>query len=68
MSRRWQRSSRSTPTTAAGLRTVTTKDSCFVIGGREIPYFDSIKALPDWKALGVDAIFKGMAAYPLASK
>ncbi len=32
---------------------VTTKDSSFVIGGREIPYFDSMKALPDWKALGV---------------
>ena len=35
---------------------VTTKESCFVIGGREIPYFDSIKALPDWKALGVDLV------------
>jgi glyceraldehyde 3-phosphate dehydrogenase len=28
----------------------------FVIGGREIPYFDSMKALPDWKALGVDLV------------
>ena len=35
---------------------VATKDSCFVIGGREIPYFDSMKALPDWKALGVDLV------------
>jgi glyceraldehyde 3-phosphate dehydrogenase len=35
---------------------VTTKDSRFVIGGREIPYFDSMKALPDWKALGVDLV------------
>ena len=35
---------------------VTTKDSCFVIGGREISYFDSMKALPDWKALGVDLV------------
>jgi len=35
---------------------VATRDSCFVIGGREIPYFDSMKALPDWKALGVDLV------------
>jgi len=28
----------------------------FIIGGREIPYFDSMKALPDWKALGVDLV------------
>ena len=35
---------------------VTTKESCFVIGGREIPYFDSMKTLPDWKALGVDLV------------
>jgi glyceraldehyde 3-phosphate dehydrogenase len=35
---------------------VTTKDSCFVIGGREIPFFDSMKSLPDWKALGVDLV------------
>lgn len=32
------------------------KDSCFVVGGREIPFFDSTKALPDWKALGVDLV------------
>src|SRR4030095_6494816 len=35
---------------------VTTKDSSFVIGGREIPYFDSIKALPTWQAPGVDLV------------
>ena len=28
----------------------------FAIGGREIPYFDSMKALPDWRALGVDLV------------
>lgn len=28
----------------------------FVIGGREIAYYDSMKALPDWKALGVDLV------------
>ncbi len=32
------------------------KDNYFVIGGRKIPYFDSMKALPDWKALGVDLV------------
>src|SRR5512136_3443248 len=31
-------------------------DKGFVIGGREIPYFDSMKALPDWKGLGVDLV------------
>lgn len=31
-------------------------DKGFVIGGREILYFDSMKALPDWKALGVDLV------------
>jgi glyceraldehyde 3-phosphate dehydrogenase len=35
---------------------ITTKDSSFVIGGREIPYFDSMKSLPDWKALDVDLV------------
>jgi glyceraldehyde 3-phosphate dehydrogenase len=35
---------------------VSSKDNCFIIGGREIPYFDSMKALPDWKALGVDLV------------
>src|SRR5919199_1790047 len=28
----------------------------FVIGGREIAYYDSMKELPDWKALGVDLV------------
>ena len=32
------------------------RDGRFVIGGREIPYFDSTKALPDWKSLGVDLV------------
>lgn len=31
-------------------------DKGFIIGGREIPYFDSMKELPDWKALGVDLV------------
>ena len=35
---------------------VVAKDSNFVIGGRKIPYFDSMKALPDWKALDVDLV------------
>jgi glyceraldehyde 3-phosphate dehydrogenase len=35
---------------------VTANASGFVVGGREIPYFDSMKALPDWKALGVDLV------------
>src|SRR6266545_3578561 len=28
----------------------------FVIGGRAIAYFDSMKELPDWQALGVDLV------------
>ena len=35
---------------------VSAKDGGVVIGGREIRYFDSTKALPDWKALGVDLV------------
>jgi glyceraldehyde 3-phosphate dehydrogenase len=35
---------------------VAVKEGYFVIGGREIPYYDSMKALPDWKALGVDLV------------
>ena len=54
--RPWQRSSKSIPTTAAGLRQVRVKDSCLIIGGREIPYFDSMKGLPNWQALGVDVV------------
>jgi glyceraldehyde 3-phosphate dehydrogenase (phosphorylating) len=35
---------------------VSTKDNRFIIGNREIPYFDSTKGLPDWKALNVDLV------------
>ena len=35
---------------------VAVKDGCFVIGGREIPYYDSMQSLPDWKALGVNLV------------
>ena len=35
---------------------VTTSHSSFIIGGRTIPYYDTMKALPDWKALGVDVV------------
>ena len=35
---------------------VTAKAGGFAIGGREIPYFDSTKALPNWKALDVDLV------------
>ena len=35
---------------------VAARGNGFVIGGREIPYFDSMKSLPDWKALGVDLV------------
>jgi glyceraldehyde 3-phosphate dehydrogenase len=35
---------------------VRTRDTSFLIGSRQIPYFDSMKALPDWKALGVDLV------------
>jgi len=35
---------------------VSVKNSCFIIGGREIPYFESTKGLPDWKALGIDVV------------
>src|SRR5512139_3227317 len=38
------------------LEEVASTDKGFVIGGREIPYFDSMKALPDWKALDVDLV------------
>jgi glyceraldehyde 3-phosphate dehydrogenase len=31
-------------------------DKGFKIGGRDIPYFDSAKELPDWGALGVDVV------------
>jgi glyceraldehyde 3-phosphate dehydrogenase len=35
---------------------VKSTDKGFNIGGREILYFDSMKELPDWKALGVDLV------------
>ena len=35
---------------------VATKGEAFVVGGREIPYFNSATALPDWKALDVDLV------------
>jgi glyceraldehyde 3-phosphate dehydrogenase len=35
---------------------VAVDDKGFIIGERRIPYFDSMKALPDWKALGVDVV------------
>lgn len=35
---------------------VRTSEGKFIIGGREIPFFDSTKELPDWKALGVDLV------------
>jgi glyceraldehyde 3-phosphate dehydrogenase len=35
---------------------VSAGDMGFVIGGRSIPYFDSMKAVPDWRALGVDLV------------
>jgi glyceraldehyde 3-phosphate dehydrogenase len=31
-------------------------DKGFNIGGRDILYFDSMKELPDWKALGIDLV------------
>src|SRR5438477_409522 len=35
---------------------VAARDAAFAIGGREIRYVDSMKALPDWKALDVDRV------------
>lgn len=35
---------------------VTAKGDGFAVGGRHIRYVDSTKALPDWKALGVDLV------------
>jgi glyceraldehyde 3-phosphate dehydrogenase len=31
-------------------------DKGFLIGGREIAYYDAMKELPDWKALGIDVV------------
>jgi glyceraldehyde 3-phosphate dehydrogenase len=35
---------------------VTADEQGFVIGGRAVPYYDSTKELPDWRALGVDLV------------
>lgn len=35
---------------------VRTDGNGFVIGGRQIKYFDSMQSLPDWGALGVDLV------------
>jgi glyceraldehyde 3-phosphate dehydrogenase len=35
---------------------VAASDASLVVGGRQIPYFNSMKALPDWRALGVDLV------------
>src|SRR6187431_1133166 len=35
---------------------VRVENNRFIVGGREIPYFDSMKALPDWSALEVDLV------------
>ncbi|NWJ44299.1 MAG: aldehyde dehydrogenase [Chloroflexi bacterium] len=35
---------------------VATKGDTLFVGGREIAFFDSMKELPDWKALGVDLV------------
>jgi glyceraldehyde 3-phosphate dehydrogenase len=35
---------------------VTASDGGVVIGSRKVPYFNSMKALPDWRALGVDLV------------
>jgi glyceraldehyde 3-phosphate dehydrogenase len=36
--------------------TVTTNNMGFVVGRREVAYYDSMKELPDWGALGVDLV------------
>ena len=35
---------------------VKTTEQGFVIGGRAVAYYDSMKELPDWQALGVDLV------------
>ena len=35
---------------------VTTNEQGFIIGGHAVPYYDSMKELPDWQALGVDLV------------
>jgi glyceraldehyde 3-phosphate dehydrogenase len=35
---------------------VKANEQSFVIGGRSVAYYDSMKELPDWRALGVDLV------------
>jgi glyceraldehyde 3-phosphate dehydrogenase len=35
---------------------VSTRDNSFLIGGRDIPYIDSSKEVPDWGAMGIDLV------------
>jgi glyceraldehyde 3-phosphate dehydrogenase len=35
---------------------VKTRNRCFVIGDREIPYFESINGLPNWKEFDIDVV------------
>jgi glyceraldehyde 3-phosphate dehydrogenase len=37
---------------------VKTADSKFIIGGREIPFYDTSKALPNWGELGVELVIE----------
>lgn len=35
---------------------VSTRENSFLIGGRDIPYIDSSKEVPDWGAMGIDLV------------
>ncbi|GCE12403.1 type I glyceraldehyde-3-phosphate dehydrogenase [Tengunoibacter tsumagoiensis] len=35
---------------------VSTKEHSFLIGGRDIPYIDSAREVPDWGAMGIDLV------------
>lgn len=35
---------------------VSTREKSFLIGGRDIPYIDSSKEVPDWGAMGIDLV------------
>ena len=35
---------------------VSTREHSFLIGGRDIPYIDSSKEVPDWGAMGIDLV------------
>ncbi|MDZ4719429.1 MAG: glyceraldehyde 3-phosphate dehydrogenase NAD-binding domain-containing protein [Roseiflexaceae bacterium] len=35
---------------------VSSTENSFSIGGREIPYYNSMKEIPDWNALGIDLV------------